>query len=73
MRDGTKSAGAFLRSEIYREARRDVEGEVAAPQPAARGTSRDGAEASSQRARRGPAAPMNALALLGLLDLLTGG
>lgn len=75
MRDGTKAAGAFLRSELYRDASRDVEGRPAgaarAPTPA-RGRRSDGAGASSQRAGSRASSPTTALALLGLLDLLAG-
>lgn len=71
MRDGTKVAGALLRSELYR--RRGAEGrpaEAARNRPPARGSGSKGAGASSQRGGSGAAATSTALALLGLLELL---
>lgn len=71
MRDGTKVAGALLRSELYR--RRGAEGrpaEAARNSPQARGGGGKGAGASSQRSGSGAASTSTALALLALLDLL---
>ena len=75
MRDGTNTAGAFLRSELYRDASRDVgdrAGAAGEDASLARGSSSHGAGASLQRTRSGAASPSTALALLGLLDPLAG-
>jgi hypothetical protein len=71
MRDGTKMAGALLRSELYRG--RGAEGRPAGAarnRPPARGRGTKGASASSQLGGSGAASTSTALALLGLLDLL---
>ena len=72
MRDGTKVAGALLRSELYR--RRDAPGrpaEAARNRAPARGSGSKGARASPQRGGSGAASSTStALALLALLDLL---
>jgi hypothetical protein len=74
MRDGTKVAGAFLRSEMYRDSHRDVEARPARPaRVPARTGGRSAAETRWQRVRSGASSPLTALALLGLLDVLNRG
>lgn len=72
MRDGTKVAGALLRSELYR--RQDAQGRPAGAarnRPPARGSGSKGAGASPQRGGSGAASSTStAFALLALLDLL---
>ncbi len=74
MRDRTKAMAAILRSEMYRDAYRDVE---AWPAGAARVPrqlrARNGASAPWPRVGSGASSPLAVLALLGLLDLLEGG
>ncbi len=74
MRDGTKVTAAFLRSEVYRNARRGVEarpaGKAGVP-PRARGAGGTAAPARSPASGTTPS--LSLLALLGLLDVLCGG
>lgn len=74
MRDRTGAARAFVRSEIYREARVQPDPGVARearPVSAARKASgAAGARAQWRRLRARGASPVATLSLLGLLDLL---
>jgi hypothetical protein len=71
MRDGTKVARAFLRSEVYREVRGDAEARPGGKAPAMQPRP---LVAPARRARRpGRSTALQMLSLLGLLDVLRGG
>jgi hypothetical protein len=73
MRDGTMAARAFMRSEMNRDARRDVEARPAAARVPPRALAEGRSECAVATVASGASTSLTAIALLGLLDLLKGG